>query len=275
MFPALLALLSIVGLLGKSTSDSLISNVKAAAPGPARDIVVPAIENLQANQGAAGVMFVVGIVVALFSASSYIGAFARTSNAIYEVPEGRPVYKLRPQQMGIAFVMIVLLAVSTLAVVITGGLAEQVGNLLGLGDTAVTVWNIAKWPVLLGVVSFMFAFLYWAAPNVRQPKFQWLSPGGLVGVLLWVVASAAFALYVQNFSSYDKTYGTLGGVIAFLVWLWITNLAILLGAELNAELARAKESREGRPVESEDEPILPLRDTKKLDDDDPMKEKDA
>ncbi len=274
MFPALLALLSIVGLLGKSTSDSLVSNVEAAAPGPARDIVVPAIENLQSNQGAAGIVLIVGIALALFAASSYIGAFSRASNAIYEVPEGRPIYKLRPQQMGIALVMIVLLAFSTLAVVLTGGIAEQVGKVVGLGDTAVTVWSIAKWPVLLVVVSFMFAFLYWAAPNVKQPKFTWLSPGGILAVVVWIVASAAFAFYVASFSNYNKTYGSLGGVIAFLVWLWLTNLAVLIGAELNAELARSKEIREGRQVLSDDEPILPLRDDSKLDDDDPMKGKE-
>jgi membrane protein len=275
LFPALLALISVVGLLGKSTSDSLISNVESATPGPARDIIVPAIENLQANQGAAGIMFFVGLGLALFSASGYISAFSRASNAIYEVPEGRPIYKLRPQQMGIALVMVLLLAVSAVAVVVSGGLAEQVGKLVGAGDTAVTVWNFAKWPVLLVIVSFMFAFLYWAAPNVQQPKFNWLSPGGLFGVVVWIIASAAFAFYVANFASYNKTYGSLGGVIAFLVWLWISNLAILLGAELNAELARSKELREGRDVRSDDVPILPPRDTKKLDDDDPLKGAEA
>lgn len=273
MFPALLALISIVGLLGKSTTDTLIQNVETAAPGPAKDIVVPAIENLQANQGAAGVMFVVGILLALFSASGYISAFSRASNAIYEMPEGRPVWKLRPQQMAIALVMVVLLAVSALAVVVTGGLAEQVGKVVGLGDTAVTVWDIAKWPVLLLVVSFMFAFLYWAAPNVQQPKFKWLSPGGLLAVGVWIVVSALFALYVANFASYNKTYGSLGGVIAFLVWLWLTNLAMLIGAELNAELARDKELREGRDVRRDDVPILPPRDTAKFDDGHPLKER--
>ena len=274
LFPALLALISIVGLLGQSTTDSLISNLEAVAPGPAKEIITGAIENLQANQGAAGIMFVVGLALALFSASGYISAFSRASNAIYEVPEGRPIYKLRPQQMGIALVMVLLLAVSAVAVVVSGGLAEQVGKLIGAGDTAVSVWNIAKWPVLVVVVSFMFAFLYWAAPNVQQPKFNWLSPGGLFGVLVWIVASAAFAFYVASFASYNKTYGTMGGVIAFLVWLWISNLAILLGAELNAELARSKELREGRDVTSDTEPILPPRDTKKLDDDDPLKGKE-
>lgn len=266
MFPALLALLSIVGLMGSSTTDSLIENVNAALPGTARDVVVPAIENLQANQGAAGVMFVVGLALALFSASGYIGAFSRASNAIYEVEEGRPVWKLRPQQMGIALVMLALLAVSLFAVVLTGGIAERVGKVIGLGDTAVTVWGIAKWPALLVVVSFMFAFLFWATPNVQQPKFRWLSPGGALAVVVWLAASAAFALYVANFASYNKTYGSLGGVIAFLVWLWLTNLALLIGAELNAELARSKEIREGRTTIDDDEPILPPRDTTKIKD---------
>ena len=235
---------------------------------------MPAIENLQKSQGAAGILLIAGIALALFSASSYIGAFSRASNAIYEVPEGRPIYKLRPQQMGIALVMIVLLAISTFAVVISGGIAEQVGKVVGLGDTAVTVWGIAKWPVLLLVVSFMFAFLYWAAPNVKQPKFKWLSPGGILAVVVWIGVSAAFAFYVASFSNYNKTYGSLGGVIAFLVWLWLTNLAVLIGAELNAELARSKEIREGRQVLADDEPILPLRDDSKLADDDPMKGKE-
>lgn len=275
LFPALLVLVSVLGLMPKSTTDTLIDNIAGVAPGPAKEIVTSGIANLQANQGAAGLMAIVGLLLALWSASAYISAFARASNAIYEVPEGRPFYVLRPQQMGIALVMVVLLAVSAFAVVITGGLAEQVGNLVGLGDTAVAVWDIAKWPVLVLLVSFMFAFLYWAAPNVRQPRFRWLSPGGITAVVLWIAASGVFALYVANFASYNKTYGALGGVIAFLVWLWITNLAILLGAEINAELARAKELREGRDVTSDDEPILPPRNTKRLDDDDPVKRKFA
>ena len=237
LFPALLVLVSLLGLFGKSTTDTLINNVAQVGPGPAHTIFTDAVHNLQSNKGTAGVMAIVGILVALWGASGYISAFSRASNAIYEVEEGRPFWRLRPQQVGIAFVMVVLLAVSAVAVVVTGGLAQQVGNVIGLGDTAVTVWDIAKWPVLLLIVSFMFAFLFWAAPNVRQPKFKWLSPGGLLAVVLWIVASVAFAFYVANFASYNKTYGTLGGVIAFLVWLWISNLALLVGAEFNAQLA--------------------------------------
>jgi membrane protein len=263
IFPALLVLTSILGLAGKSTTNSLIDNVGSVAPGPALTIFKNAIHNLQANKGTAGVMVVVGILLALWSASSYVSAFSRASNAIYEVPEGRPFWKLRPQQMAITFVMVVLLAVSAIAVVVTGGLAKQVGKAVGVGNTAVTVWDIAKWPVLVLIVSLMFAILYWAAPNVKQPRFRWLSPGGIAGVVLWLVASAAFAVYVANFSSYNKTYGTLGGVIAFLVWLWISNVAVLFGAELNAELARGKEIAEGRATE-DSEPILPPRDTTKI-----------
>jgi membrane protein len=266
LFPALLVLISIVGLLGKSTTNALIANISSATPGPAKAIFTNAIHNLQSNRGAAGVLAIVGVLAALWSASSYISAFSRASNAIYEVPEGRPFWKLRPQQMAIAFVMIVLLSISALAVVITGGLAQQVGNVFGVGSTAVTVWDISKWPVLLLVVSLMFAILYWAAPNVRQPKFRWLSPGGIFGVVVWVIASAAFALYVANFSSYNKTYGALGGVIAFLVWLWISNLAVLLGAELNAELTRSKELAAGRGSLDDEQPILPPRDTTKIKD---------
>jgi membrane protein len=134
-------------------------------------------------------------------------------------------------------------------VVVTGPLAEEVGNVIGLGSAAVTAWDIAKWPVLVLVVSFMFSVLYWAAPNVKQPGLRWLTPGGVAAVILWIAASAAFALYVANFASYNKTYGSLGGVIAFLVWLWISNIAVLLGAEVNAEVERARELESGVPEE--------------------------
>jgi membrane protein len=265
IFPALLVLVSLLGLAGRETTQTLIDNVAGVAPGPAREIVMSAVENLQESQGTAGLLLVVGIAGALFSASGYIGAFTRASNAIYEVEEGRPFWKLRPQQMLITVVLVALLSVSALAVVITGGLAEQVGNLLGLGDTAVTVWDIAKWPVLLVLVSLMFAILYWAAPNVRQPGFSWLSPGGLLAVVIWLLASLGFAFYVANFGNYNKTYGSLGGVVIFLVWLWISNVAVLLGAEFNAELARSKTIAEGGPRDAE--PILEPRD--------PKEEKDA
>jgi membrane protein len=266
LFPALLVLVSLIGLAGANTAQSLIDNIASSAPGSAKDIITNAIHGLQANKGSAGVLFVVGIALALWSASAYVGAFSRASNVIYEVGEGRPFWKLRPQQVLITLVMVVLMAVSAIAVVVTGGLAEQVGKLIGVGSTAVQVWDIAKWPVLVVLVSIMIAVLYWGAPNVKQPGFRWISPGSILAVLLWIVASAAFALYVANFSNYNKTYGSLGGVIAFLVWLWISNVAILLGAEFDAELARGREIQAGR---SGGDPILPPRDTRKLKSDEP------
>jgi membrane protein len=251
IFPALIALVSILGLIGSSATQPLLDNLGQVAPGPAKDILTQAVGGLQRSRGAAGLLFFVGIGAAIWSASGYIGAFMRASNAIYEVEEGRPFWIKRPVQLAVTIAMLILLAVSAVAVVITGGLATQAGNLIGAGSTAVTAWDIAKWPVLILVVAFMFSILYWAAPNVQQPGFRWLTPGGIVAVVVWIVASALFAFYVANFSSYNKTYGTLGGVIAFLVWLWISNLAVLFGAELNAELERGRELEAGQPAEED------------------------
>ena len=263
IFPALIVLVSILGLVGESATKPLLDNLGTVAPGPAKDIFTNAIKNLQGDQGAAGVLFVVGLLGALWSASGYVGAFMRASNAIYDMPEGRPVWKTLPVRVGLTIVLLVLLAISTLAVVLTGGLAQRAGDLIGLGSTAVTVWNVAKWPVLLLVVSFMFALLYWAAPNVKQPGFRWLSPGGLLAVVGWLVASAAFAFYVGSFGSYNKTYGALGGVVVFLVWLWISNIMVLLGAEFNAELERGRAIEGGMRPEDK-EPFAEPRDTRKM-----------
>ena len=263
LFPAILALVSILGLVGPSATQPLISNLGSVAPGAAKQIVTTAIQNLQKNQGAAGVAFVFGLAIALWSASGYVAGFMRASNAIYDIGEGRPIWKTAPVRVAVTFVLLVLLAASALAVVLTGGLAQQVGGLIGLGSAAVTIWDIAKWPVLLLVISFMFAILYWASPNVKQPGFRWLSPGGVLAVLVWVIASALFAFYVANFSSYNKTYGAMASVIIFLIWLWISNIAVLLGAELNAELERGRRIEAGHP--SEREPFVEPRDTRKLD----------
>jgi membrane protein len=263
IFPALIVLVSVLGLVGESATQPLIDNLGSVAPGPAKEIFTSAIENLQGGQGAAGVLFIVGLLGALWSASGYVAAFMRASNAIYDMPEGRPVWKTLPVRVGLTVVLLTLLAVTTIAVVLTGGLAEKVGDLIGLGSTAVTVWNIAKWPVLLVVVSFMFALLYWAAPNVKQPGFRWVSPGGTLAVIGWIIASLAFAFYVANFGSYNKTYGALAGPIVFLVWLWISNIMILMGAEFNAELERERAIEGGmRPADKE--PFAEPRDTRKM-----------
>jgi membrane protein len=249
IFPALIALVSILGLIGQSATRPLLDNLTELTPGPANDIISGSVKQITASQGAAGLALVLGFAGALWSASGYVGAFGRASNVIYEVEEGRPFWKLRPIQIAITTVMILLLAISAIAVVVTGPLAQQVGDLLGVGSTAVTAWDVAKWPVILLVVITMFAILYYAAPNVRHPGFRWITPGGILAVAIWILTSAAFALYVANFSSYNATYGSLAGVIIFLVWLWISNLALLLGAEFNAEVKRGRELAAGIPEE--------------------------
>jgi membrane protein len=262
IFPALIALVSVLGLVGSSATQPLIDNLGKVAPGPAKEIFTSAIQNLQKSQGAAGILFIVGIAGALWSASGYIAAFMRASNVIWDVEEGRPIWKTLPTRVGTTVVLLAMLAITAIGVTLTGGLAKEVGGVIGVSDTAVTVWNIAKWPVLLAIVSLMFAILYWAAPNVKHPKFQWVSPGGVLAVVLWIVASAAFAFYVANFGSYNKTYGALGGVIVFLMWLWISNIAVLLGAEFNAELERGRQIEAGKPADRE--PFLEPRDTRKM-----------
>jgi membrane protein len=251
IFPAIIALVSILGLIGPSVTQPLVSNVGKLAPGSVHNILTNAIQGLEKSRGAAGILFIVGIAGAIWSASGYIAAFMRASNAIYDIDEGRPIWMTLPVRIGVTVVMLALLAISAIGVVMTGSLAGQIGKIIGVGSTAVTIWDIAKWPVLLLVVSFMFSILYWAAPNVKHPGFRWLSPGGIFAVAVWVLASGAFALYVANFSSYNKTYGTLAGVIIFLVWLWISNIAVLLGAEWNAEIERGRQIEAGHPADVE------------------------
>ncbi|HZI91239.1 MAG TPA: YihY/virulence factor BrkB family protein [Thermoleophilaceae bacterium] len=260
LFPGLLVLVSIVGLFGdpQATTDTLTEIVRDLGPSTAGDTFQGPIESLTSNRGAAGVLFVAGLAGALYSASGYIGAFIRASNTIYGVQEGRPFWKLRPLQVGVTLVMVLLLVLVIVGLVLSGPLAESVGEAVGLGDTAVTIYGLAKWPVLIGMVLVMLAVLYYVAPNVRLPGFRWVTPGSVLAVVVWLLASAAFAVYVANFGSYDKTYGTLGGVISFLVWLWITNIAVLLGVELNAEVERSREIDAGVPG-AEDEIKLPPR----------------
>ena len=256
IFPALLALVSILGLIGSSAIQPIMDNLTTAAPGPAKQILTSALKGIEQG-GGAGVLFIVGLAAAIWSASGYISAFMDASNAIYDIDEGRPIYKRLPLRIAITLLMLVLLAVSAIAVTLTGPLAEQVGGLIGVSDSALKIWDIAKWPVLVLIVSFMFAVLYYTAPNVKQPGLKAVLPGGLLAVIVWIIASAAFAFYVANFGSYNKTYGALGGVIVFLVWLWLTNLAILLGAEFNAERARQQHIKAGHAPNQE--PYLPAR----------------
>nr|WP_255951300.1 YihY/virulence factor BrkB family protein [Streptomyces sp. ODS25] len=261
IFPALLALVSILGLLGAGTIRPLIDNVGSLAPGSVRNVLNSSLKQLEGGQGGASIGLVVGIVIALWSASGYIAAFMRASNAVYDIGEGRPAWKTLPLRLAITVVVVVLLAAIAVGVVFTGALARRTGTVLGLGDTAVTVWSFAKWPVMVLLFMLIVALLYWASPNVRRP-FRWVSPGSTVAVVIWIVASAAFAVYVANFSSYNETYGSLAAIIVFLVWLWISNIAILLGLEFNTELERSRAIDSGHPPG--EEPYAEPRDTRKL-----------
>ena len=263
LFPALIALVSVIGLVADPTSatKTITDIVSKISPGANTETFSGPIMSITSHKSASGILFVVGLATALWSASSYVGAFMRASNVVWETPEGRGFFKLRPLQLLVTLVMIVLLATVLLAVVLTGPIVTAVAGPLGIGSTAVSIWNIAKWPVLLIVVVLMFSVLFHAAPNVKMPAFKWVSAGALVAVVLWLVALAAFAFYVANFGSYDKTYGTLGGVVALLVWMWITNCVLLLGMELNAERERSAELDAGVPradreiqLEPRDEP---------------------
>jgi len=249
IFPALIVLVSILGLAGDSATNTVLDNINELGPGPAQDIVSGAIKDIAASQGTAGVAFVIGLLAAVWSASGYVGAFSRASNAIYEVEEGRPFWKLRPLQVAMTLALLLLVALSAIAVVVSGPLASEVGKIFGLEGTAITVFNIVKWPVIVLVVITLLAILYYGAPNVRHPGFRWITPGGVLAVVLWILASLGFAFYVANFSSYNATYGSLAGVVVFLIWLWISNCAVLLGAEMNAELERGRELQSGVPEE--------------------------
>lgn len=266
LFPALLVLVSLLGIAGESVTSRVLASLERLTPGAAREVISDAVRRLQDDGGVGSLLAVVGLVVAIWSASGYVAAFIRASNAVYDVPEGRPVWKVLPLRLGLTLTLMVLAVVGALIVVFTGSLAREAAAALGVGDTGMTVWSIAKWPVLVVLVTVMIALLYWAAPNAKGRGFTWVTPGCLLALVIWMIASAGFAFYVANFGSYDRTYGTLAGVIVFLVWLWITNLAVLLGLEFDAEMVRQRAIAGGFP--EDEEPYVEPRDTRAWNDED-------
>lgn len=259
--PGLIVLLSILGITGTNASQ-LTTQVSNIAPGSSGKVIQTLISQAESHHGGAGVAAVVGIVIALWSASGYVAAFMRASNRVYDIGEGRPLWKTAPIRLGVTLFAVLLLVAMAVIVVVTGSVAHAVGNALGVGNTAFTVWEIAKWPVLVVLISILLAVLFWAAPNAKQGGIKWISPGGLVATIIWLVISALFALYVTEFSSYNRTYGSLAGIVVFLVWLWLTNISLLLGLELNAELERQRAIAGGLPEDAE--PFVEPRDTRKL-----------
>jgi membrane protein len=261
VFPAILALVSLLGLVGQgeSTTTTLLDIVRQLGQSQVADQLEGPINQLVGAQGA-GLALVLGLAAAIWSASGYVGAFGRAMNRVYQVDEGRPIWKLRPVVLLITVALVLMAALVLIGLVVSGPVAQALGDAVGLGDLAKTIYGIVKWPVMLGLVVVMVAVLYHATPNVRQPKFRWVSVGATVAILGWVLASVAFGFYVSNFGSYNKTYGSLAGIIVFLLWLWITNLALLFGAEIDAELERARELQAG--IEAERTLQLPPRDTR-------------
>lgn len=249
LFPALIAMVSLIGIFGdpQTTTTKLTEIITEIGPSSGAETFEGPIKSITENQTAAGFAFVFGLLAALWSASGYVGAFTRASNIIYETPEGRPFWKLRPLQIAVTLAMIVMMALLAVGLVLTGPVVEAVANPIGLSSTAVDVWNIAKWPVMAAIFILMVDVLYYATPNVKLRGFKWVTPGAILSIVVWAIASALFAFYVSNFSSYDKTYGTLAGLVVLLLWFWITNLAILFGHQMNAERERSAEIDEGQP----------------------------
>jgi membrane protein len=274
LFPGLLALASLLALVGQGERaiDAVFRVLEPVAPADVLDTVREPLEQFSSSP-AAGLGFVTGLLIAIWSASGYVGAFSRAMNRIYEIPEGRPFWKLRPMQLLVTIVTLVLIVLIAVILVISGPVTDAVGEALGLGETVRVVWEIAKWPVLGAAVVLMIAVLYYATPNAKQPKFRWISLGAVVAIVVMVILSAGFALYVANFSNYDRTYGSFAGVIVFLLWLWLANCALLLGAEFDAELERGRQLQAG--IEAEEDIQLPPRDTRKAEKAEKQEQKDV
>lgn len=240
LFPAMIAVISMLGLIGSSAIQPLIDNVTTVAPGAARDLLLDSLEGLQSNASGSGVVFLISILLAIWAASGYVSGFMDAGNAIYGTDETRPIWKKLPLRYAITLVSLVLLAAGAFAVVATGGVAKRLGDVVGVGAEAVDTWDVAKWPAIVIAVILLLSLLYSLAPDVEHDRFRSLLPGAALALAIWAVASLLFALYVANFGSYNKTYGALGGVVTFLVWLWITNIAVLLGAAFNAARASGR-----------------------------------
>lgn len=261
IFPALLALLSIIGLFGEAeeTTQMLMQVIESVADQSTAETLRQPIEQLASAPGA-GFALVVGLLGAIWSASGYVNAFSQAMNQIYEVDEGRPFWKLRPTVLLITVILLIIAVVIVLLLILSGPVAEAIGGAIGLGEVALTVWNIAKWPVIALLAIVMVAVLYYGTPNVKQPKFRWMTLGAFIALLVMAIATVAFFFYVANFGNYQKTYGSIAGVIIMLLWIWIMNLSLLFGAEFDAEMERGRQLQGG--IEAEDSLQLPPRDTK-------------
>lgn len=274
LFPAAIAILSLVGIVGSGpgTVETLLQILRDVGASSVAETIAPILTDLSQVKNSA-VALVLGLAIAIWSASGYVSAFGRGMNRMWEIDEGRPIWKLRPMMLAVTILIVGLTALVAFGLVLTGPAARAVGNAVGLGATSLAIWNFAKWPVTLAAVTLIVALLYYATPNVRQPKFRWISVGAVVAIITWIVASVLFGVYIANFSHYNQTYGSLAGAVIFLLWLWLTNLALLFGAELDSELERARELQAGIPAEETIQ--LPARDTRKIDKTESKKREDV
>ncbi|MDG4766610.1 YihY/virulence factor BrkB family protein [Solwaraspora sp. WMMD406] len=261
LFPSMIVIVALVGLVsdGERTVETIVDLADDVGAGGVvgNDAFIDVVNEVVNQRSSAGVLLSFGLLAALWSASGYVRAFTRAANAIYGVTEGRPFYKLQPQQLGLTSAGLVLLALVATMLIVSGPVADAVGDLLGLGQAPRTAWDLLKWPVLVAIMTLLLTLLFWLAPNVRQPRIRWLAVGGAVTLFLWAASSVGFGVYVAHFGSYDVTYGSLGAVIAFLVWLYLANLAVMLGVEINAEVQRGRAMQAGEPDPSD--PVLPPR----------------
>jgi len=261
LVPAMVAVVSLVGLIGEGpeTVDALLGVLEQiGVSSPSMEQILSRLSEVPQ----AGLALLLGLATALWSASRYVTSFSRAMNRVYQVGEGRPVWKLRPVMLLITLVVGVLGILLLICLLLSGSTARAIGDAIGLGSAAAVAWSIAKWPLMLVVMVLIVAILYFATPNVKQPRFRWMSLGALIAIVAWILASTAFSFYVANFSEYNKIYGSLAGVIIFLLWLWITNVALLFGAELDAEMERVRQLQAG--VVAERTIQLPLRDGRRL-----------
>lgn len=262
VFPGLLAVVSLLGVFGQGqqTADAITEFLAGRVPEELNTLLEPTITNLTQATGAGIVALIIGVASGLWTASGYVGAFSRAMNRVYDVSEGRTFIKHKASMLAVTLFVVVTVVLIFLMVLLSGSIARTLGDAIGLGETSVMVWNIAKWPVVLLLLILLVAVLYYATPNVQQPKFKWVSPGAVFAIIGVIVAAVGFSIYATQFASQADTYGVIGGVILGLLGIWIFNNVLLFGAEIDAELQRGRELEAGLP--SEEMLHLPPRDVK-------------
>jgi len=253
------ALVALLGVAGQypQTYDAILSIARRVVPPSVVRSISGPVQGVITNKGGSAALLGVGLAGSIWAASGYIGAFSWAMNTVWEAERGRSWYRQWPFNVAVTLVLLVLGGAVLIGLVLTGRLASSVGTQLGIGSDALGIWQVAKWPVMAAIVINLVAILYYITPNVRPPSLRWITLGAVFSLVAWIALSAAFAIYLDNFGSYNKTYGTLGAAITFLVWLWFTNTAILIGAQIDAEIERERELAAG--IDAVERIQLPLR----------------